>query len=138
MLDIPHAIMINVPEAYFRDGGFPEKKEAAFRRYYETMGRQGREDECFHHWISGIPVHEKNILEAFVCFRGAIQYKARVVEFRRNHTERFRVWDDVHECYAIYIDGPRNWVITTGPVIPAPEFIPQKGFRGFRYVETIF
>ena len=130
--DKPEAIMINVPNAFFEEKKQPilnwEAKEKAFRIFYETMGMPGNNEHgCFYHFISTVPVHR--VTSVYVCFKGKVQYKAVVVEYLRNQ--------------AVMLDGyehpePRNWVVTTGPVIKAPEGMIQKGFRGFRYCKNLF
>jgi hypothetical protein len=138
MRDHTTSIMINMPRAYFLDGGYPDLKERAFRQFYQRMGHDGHESDCFHHWISRVPVMAPHILDVFVCFHGLVQYRARVVEFRRHHTETFIVWDDELKCNMSIMDGPRNWMLTTGPVITAPPGMHQQGFRGFRYCSKLF
>ena len=126
---LPDSIMINVPEAFFQhQGKIVGDREAAFRRFYELMGTSEMpEDSAFYHFISSIPTLE--ILHVFVCFKGFVQYKAILVEFLRN--EPVMLADYQHP-------EPRNWCVTTGPVIKAPEGIVQKGFRGFRYCKDLF
>lgn len=116
----PDAIMINVPEGFFRDTQY---REESFRRYYESMGKPGNEDGCFYHWISTIPVQD--VTTVYVCFRGKVQYKAFLVEKIKNGRPRPE-WEQ------------RNWIVTTGPVEKPPVDIPQRGFRGFRYTKNLF
>ena len=85
------------------------------------------EDTCFYHFISTIPVHE--VTTVYVCFKGRVQYKAIVVQFLRMQSVML---DDYQH------PEPRNWVVTTGPVVKAPEGMMQKGFRGFRYCGELF
>jgi hypothetical protein len=124
----PEAIMINVPEAFFaHDGKIKGDREQHFRAYYELMGSQLCQGTTFYHFISTIPKHE--VTTVFVCFKGRVQYRAVLVEFLRN--KPVMLVDYKHP-------EPRNWCVTTGPVVKAPEIIEQKGFRGFRYCKMIF
>ena len=131
---IPESIMINVPYDYFCPDYFTryniEKvrrdKELAFRRFYETM--HTREDACFYHLISVVPAVD-TITTVYVCFKGFVQYKAILVKFLKK--EVFNLPGFHNEC-------PRNWCVTTGPVVKAPEPIEQRGFRGFRYTQELF
>jgi hypothetical protein len=116
----PEALMIHMPEDYFNDG---VNKEELLRRYYETMGYGNHEADCFYHFISSIPVHD--VTHVFVCFKGHVQYKAILVDKLRNQ----RPYPD-WEC--------RHYLVTTGPVIKAPEGMVQRGFRGFRYCRMLF
>lgn len=126
--EIPEAIMIHMPEDYFREGGYPERKLQLFRRFYETMGTGSGEDErCFYHFIGHIPRHPIN--RAFICFRGMVQYKAIIVEFLQNKPIKIPGYEHPR---------PRNWMVTTGPVERAPEGLIQPGFRGFRYTKNLF
>lgn len=125
MLERPAAILTNVPKAYFHDGGAPVMKEAAFRRFYESMGYDN--ESCFYHFISGVPVHP--VQHVYICFGGFVQYKAIVVEFLKNQPISLPNFDHPF---------PRNWMITTGPVVKAPPGMVQRGFRGFRYTKHLF
>lgn len=136
---IPEAIMIHVPEAFFdhkNEEGFGSsdiEREELFRRFYETMEER---DSCFYHFISTCPSHDiaEHITHIYVCFKGKVQYKAILVKFMRNEP----VYDgDYHH------PEPRNWCVTTGPVIkPAEDILLKdvwKGARqGFRYTKDIF
>ncbi len=122
--EIPEAIMIHMPEDYFRESGYPELKTALFRRFYEAMGTaEGEDDRCFYHFIGHIPRHE--VSRVYVCFHGFVQYKAIIVQFLR---------DSIGPGSQV----PRNFIVTTGPVEKAPEGMIQKGFRGFRYSNHLF
>ncbi len=148
---LPEAILINIPESYFLHGfNMPSyfqapnnykrykkereqhkaRREAAFRRFYETMHKRSDQD-CFYHFISSCPAEEiaKNIQFVYVCFQGFVQYKALLVEFRRN-----QAIDEPNYKHP----EPRDWCITTGPVVKAPEGFAQQGFRGFRYTKDLF
>lgn len=127
---IPDAILINVPDAFFKhEGKIKGDREQAFRRYYETMGSlPGLDDDaCFYHFISSIPTIE--VQWVYVCFRGYVQYKAILVKFMRNEPVMLATYQHPR---------PRNWCVTTGPVIKAPEQISMKGFRGFKYTKELF
>lgn len=128
LLEPPYAIMINVPEAFFKHNGkIKGDREEAFRRFYENMGHAAFEHDCFYHFISSIPKHEVQFV--YVCFRGYVQYKALLVQFLKNQPVNLPG----------YSHPARDWCVTTGPVVKAPkgEF-PQKGFQGFRYSEQLF
>jgi hypothetical protein len=129
MIEKPEAIMINVPEAFFKHKGkIVGDREKHFRAFYEAMGTSKLpEESCFYHFISTVPTHQVNIV--FVCFRGFVQYKAIIVEFLKN--KPVMLADYQHP-------KPRNWAVTTGPVVKAPEGMVQKGFRGFRYCKKLF
>jgi hypothetical protein len=130
MNEIPEAIMINVPEGFFKhDGKIEGDREEYFRRYYESMGTPQNEAGCFYHFISTIPTHHKNITTIFICFKGKVQYKAIIVEFLKNKPVMLEDYEHPE---------PRNWVVTTGPVVKPTKDIPQKGFRGFRYCPMFF
>ena len=119
---IPDAIMINVPEAFFKhQGKIVGDREEAFRRLYETMGQRGG-DDCFYHFISSVPTVE-DIMHVYVCFKGFIQYKAILVKFMKAEAVDL----------PSYQHPARDWCVTTGPVVKPKEPVPQKGFRGFRY-----
>jgi hypothetical protein len=129
LTDKPEAIMINVPDAFFKhDGKIKGDREEHFRRFYECMGTgELPEDSCFYHFISTVPVHE--VTTVFVCFKGHIQYKAIVVQFLKKQPVMLKDYQHPE---------PRNWCVTTGPVVKAPEGMLQKGFRGFRYCKMLF
>lgn len=126
---IPDSILINVPNAFFlHEGKITGDREAAFRRFYEAMGTaELSSDAAFYHFMGAIPTIE--IQHIFVCFKGLVQYKAILVEFLRN--QPVMLHDYQHP-------EPRNWCVTTGPVIKAPFEITQKGFQGFRYTKELF
>lgn len=121
--------MINVPEAFFsHKGKIQGDREKHFREFYESMGTDRLpSDSCFYHFISTIPVHE--VLTAFVCFKGFVQYRAIIVKFLKMEPVFLPSYEHPE---------PRNWMVTTGPVIKAPTPIPMKGFRGFRYTNNLF
>jgi len=128
LISPPEAIMINIPEAWFTNDGksalAQATRRAALEIYYENMGGPKDPEGCFYHFISTIPRYE--VLELYVCYLGAVRYKARVAGFIRND-------------FAPYPDSPRrNYVIATGPVIKPPVAMAMKGFRGFRYSQKIF
>ncbi len=145
--EVPDAIMINIPLGFFTHGydAATEKlkneanrttelqhratRETMFRRFYEQMGNytSHSENDCFYHFIGTVPVHP--VTTVFVCFNGFVQYKAIIVEFLRNQPVMLPTYQHPE---------PRNWMITTGPVVKAPHDIPQKGFRGFRYTKMLF
>lgn len=128
MNEILDAIMIHMPNAFFKEEGYPRLKMASFRRFYETMGTaDGDDDRCFHHFIGQIP--RQPVSRVFVCFHGFVQYRAFVVEFIRNKPLILPGYSHPR---------PRNWMVTTGPVEKAPEGMIQKGFRGFRYTKNLF
>lgn len=128
---IPEHIMINVPEAFFKhDGQIKGNREAAFRRFYESMGKPGDfENSCFYHFISSVPTIQ--VGHVYVCFKGFVQYKAIVVQFLKNQPVHLQEENYHHP-------ESRDWCITTGPVIKAPEGLVQKGFQGFRYCKELF
>jgi hypothetical protein len=139
---LPEAIMINIPTGYFNHlydeldttktlSEWQNLREKAFRHFYESMGSQIEPDRCFYHFISTCPSAdiEPHITSVYVCFRGFVQYKAILVKFMRN--QPVMLPDYKHP-------EPRNWCVTTGPVIKAPSEISIKGFRGFRYTEHLF
>lgn len=117
----PVAIMINIPEAFFKD-----HDEMSFRRFYQAMGREPFENAHFNHFISCIPKME--VQHAYVCFKGKVQYKAIVVQYIKDGIPQGLPYAE-----------RRDWLVLTGPVVKAPENIEQRGFRGFQYVyEDLF
>lgn len=135
---IPDSIMINVPENFFVHNyslacpidkkKWMDRREQAFRHHYEAMGvGEINEDSCFYHFISSVPVLDE-LLYVYVCFRGFIQYRAILVQFLKNQPVMLPTYQHPE---------PRDWCITTGPVVKAPagEF-PQAGFRGFKYCSS--
>lgn len=122
----PSAIMTNVPLAWFTDKNITPE---AYLKWY--LGMNTDEERIFYHFISACPTIE--ILDVFLCFDGKVQLKARVAEFKRKATISF---PNEHGGFDIY--GPRNWMITCGPVVKVPYEIPQKGFQGFRYCRELF
>lgn len=138
IVEIPEAIMINVPETFFIDKGkyhpvFSKSDYEAglywFKQHYETMGTELNPEGLFYHFISSVPVHQRYMTHVYICFGGLVQYKAIVVEF----IKQSNCADRGFRNYPV-----RDWVVTTGPVIKAPEGMVQKGFRGFRYCKNLF
>lgn len=127
---IPEAILINVPDAFFNHKGKIEgDREIAFRKFYEQMGKSDNSEDCFYHFISSIPTVEQ-IQYVYVCFKGYVQYRAILVQFLRNQPVMLPGYQHPE---------PRNWCVTTGPVIKALENnFPMKGFRGFKYTKQLF
>lgn len=119
----PEAIMINVPREFFKR--YTVKQ---FMKYYESMGQEGLESACFYHFISSIPVSQ-DLSDIYICFLGRVVYKAKIVTFLKNESVTYDSGQVV---------GPRNWVVTTGPVVKPPKKISQEGFRGFRYCNQLF
>lgn len=120
----PVAMAINVPETYFTEGEGMLKRRRAFEQYYEAMGTEVLPDGCFYHFIGNIPVHD--LLDVYVCYLGFVRYRARIAGFIRNG-------------HAPYPDSPkRNYIITTGPVVKAPDGLVMRGFRNFRYCQHLF
>jgi len=119
-MNLQDAIMINVPAAFFKE----KMTLLTFCRFYKEMNKH--EDYHFYHFIATIP--RAQVCDIYICAHGRVVLKAKIVEFLRNEVVEFE--DGPH--------GPRNWVITTGPVVFAPHRIEQKGFRGFRYTQQLF
>lgn len=127
IIERPEAIMINVPAVFFRNEGCPIRKMIHFCRYYEAMGSGHYENAVFCHFISSIPRHQVD--HVYICFAGRVVYRAILVEFQAKTRQ------PIPELEYPY---PKNFCITTGPVIKAPFKIIQRGFRGFRYTKNLF
>lgn len=127
---VPEHIMINVPIAFFCEESERRSAEKmqSFQRYYEMMGKGIFENDCFYHFISRVPTLD-TITHVYVCFDGFVQYKAILVQFLKN--QPVMLHDYRHP-------EPRDWCITTGPIVKPPFEIKQQGFQGFRYCKELF
>lgn len=127
----PAGIMTNVPLAFFADNTnrwpahatTPGRRMIFYRDWY--LSQTNTNDIIFYHFISIVPVHD--IVDVVICFGGKMQLKCKCT-FLKNEPLMLQTYNHPE---------PRNWMITTGPVIQAPRGQLIRGFRGFRYLKQI-
>lgn len=125
---IPEAIITNVPKSFFIESNY---KPEDYLKWY--MGMNQHEDRVFYHFISSVPKFE--ILDVYICWHGRIQIKARVAQFLKNHALRLPTVNGGIETFP-----KRDWMVTCGPVVKAPDtedMIIRAG-QGFRYTKPLF
>lgn len=71
-----------------------------------------------------------DILHCYIVYNGFIRWRCNIAEFLPGQTMYFFSGP----CGEREVTG-RAWMILTAPVIKAPQEIPMRGFRGFRYTE---
>jgi hypothetical protein len=91
-----------------------------------------RDDAIWNFRLTNLPLHD--VAYVYLIFEGFIQYRGNLVQYERNVAKEFY---DAPDC-KVRSFPPSNWVLFTGPVIPAPREWPMKGFQGFRYTTKLF
>jgi hypothetical protein len=122
----PEGILITMPERFFDEypGG-----EDTFRRIIEAL--EHLPTPVWGNTISSIP--KLPVVYCYICFRGYIQYRLNIMEFRSGESREY------HDGGIVRVFKNKNWVDLTGPVVKAPDgMFPKKGFQGFRYVKKLF
>lgn len=81
------------------------------------------------YWITSGAKPKHDVPDVYILISGRIRFKCTFVESHGPRTVKF---NDGREIYG------RGWVVITGPAERPPRPIYMKGFRGFRYTETLF
>jgi hypothetical protein len=128
----PEALLTNVPVSFFEDNNnqwspaMPlAKRMILFRDWY--VQQTDSDLPIFYHFISGKP--KQDVPVVFICWGGRVQVKCAIVDILVNQPLILPTYQHLQ---------PRNWLVTGGPVIAAPDIIAQPGFRGFRYTKMLF
>ncbi len=122
---VPDAILVTLPEAWFAD--FADD-EAAFWRAMRASDTC--DDFIWHQTIGTIPTID--VPYVYLVFRGKVQCRLSVVEYKRNRSMAFQR----NGFVAVFPN--KNWVLLAGPVVKAPSTFLMRGFQGFRYCSLIF
>ena len=123
----PEAIILTMPVAFFKDR---DMDQDAFGEYFERFMRS--EDALWNYKKHTLPTQE--IIWVYLVWNGKVQFRLNFVEYQRNKSKTFT---DAYDGKAR--EFPKmNWIILSGPAIPAPYDIPMKGFQGHRYTKKIF
>lgn len=123
----PVAIILTLPVQFFKER---QMDEESFKKYFERLMR--KEDMLWNFRLTNLPTHD--VAWVYFNFFGKVHYRLNLVMYQRNAAKSF---NDTPDGITRDFDAS-NWVICTGPVVPAPYEISMKGFQGFRYSKQIF
>lgn len=123
----PEAIILTMPVAFFKDRGMDQE---VFGKYFERFMRH--EDSLWNFKKTQLPTVE--VAWVYLVWLGKIQFRLNFVEYQRNKS---KVFTDAYDGKARSFPK-MNWIILSGPAIPAPYDIPMKGFQGHRYTKKLF
>ena len=123
----PEAIILTMPVAFFKDRGvFEDKFFDLFERYMR------REDAIWNFRKTQLPTQD--VAWVYLLWSGKIQFRLNFVQYERNVAKVFDdSWDGKARIFPV-----SNWIILSGPAIPAPYEMPMKGFQGHRYTQKLF
>lgn len=125
--DIPEAIILTMPVAFFKDRNMSYHEFC--KLFEETMSD---EDSTWNFVKKNLPIHD--VAFVYIVFDGFVQYRTNMVSYERNKTMEFY---DAPDGKVRRFDN-KNWIILSGPAIIAPYDIPMKGFQGHRYSKKLF
>lgn len=123
----PEGIAITMPVAFFQDRNM---SYADFCKEFEQA--LASEDGYWNFICKNLPTQD--VLYVYIIFDKHIQYRCNLVCYERNKTKEFA---DAPDGLVRRFEN-KNWILLSGPVVIAPDAIPQKGFQGFRYTTKIF
>ena len=105
-------------------------KEKGYRNWLRNfLDAMGIEDWTYWMRQGTKPVHSDHLLHVYLCIGGKIRYRANFVSAEG---PREMIFNDGKKMYA------KAWIVMCGPVAKPEYDIPWKGFRGFRYTQTLF
>ena len=151
----PEAIILTMPVAFFKDRmgnpytwfcskkrntekffGMHKQSELMdmylneFSEYFERFMRH--EDATWHFKKKQLPTQD--VAWVYLVWNGKVQFRLNFVQYERNVSKSFSdAWDGKTREFP-----KQNWIILSGPAIPAPYDMPMKGFQGHRYTEKLF
>ena len=117
----PDGIIITISQGMLKEKGLRNW----LRNFLDAMDK-----ECTYWMRTGTkPVHVDHLMYVYLCIGGKIRYRCNFLGTWGPLTMTF---NDGVTMYA------RAWIEMCGPVERPAEVIPWKGFRGFRYTQTLF
>lgn len=106
-------------------------KEKGVRNWLKNFLQAMAQEDWLYYFRQGtIPRYADHLMYVYLCIGNKIRYRINFVEAIGSRSFTFD-----NEEGSIY---GKAWIVTCGPVVKAPHDIPRKGFRGFRYTQTIF
>jgi hypothetical protein len=124
---LAEGIALTLPVAFFDDRGCTVAEfEKLFVRYMR------KEDAIWNFRLTNLPT--RDFVYVYLVFEGLIQYRCNFVMLERNKAKSFYDSPDGNVRHF----PPTNWILFTGPAVPAPYEMPQRGFQGFRYTTKLF
>jgi len=91
--------------------------------------KRAMDSEGWSYWFRQGAKPKYDILYVYLCILGRVRYR---INYVGSETGFKKFLNDGEGMYA------KVWLITCGPLVEAPQKIPMKGFRGFRYTEFLF
>ena len=123
LIESPDAIIVTLPKRFF--------EEYNHARYLEDIQRMNTADGTWYRAVKNLP--KQDVLYVYVIIDNKVSHRTNLVEYQRNKTYTFPRPEGGSRTFE-----NKNWIITCGPVIMAPDDIPMKGFQGFRYSAKLF
>lgn len=123
----PEAIILTMPVAFFKER---EMDQESFGKYFERFMR--RPESLWNYKKKQLPTEE--VAWVYLVWNGKVQFRLNFVQYERNKSKTF---NDTYDG-KVRKFPKMNWIILSGPAIPAPYEIPMKGFQGHRYTQKIF
>jgi hypothetical protein len=117
----PDAIIITISAAMLKEKGLRNW----LRNFLDAMAR---ENHTYWFRLGSVPRFDE-LLYVYLCIGGYVKYRCF---FAGTHPAGWMTFQDGKQLYG------KAWVYACGPVRKAPERIPMKGFRGFRYTHKLF
>lgn len=119
-MDRPDGIIITISQGMLREKGYKNW----LRNFLDAMSK-----EDWTYWMRQGSKPKYDFLYVYLNIGGKIRYRANFVSTEGPGEKTF---SDGKRMYG------KAWIVMCGPVMKAPALHPMKGFRGFRYTETIF
>ncbi len=124
LLSRPTGIIVSIPRIFIEEVGKPYV-ERAFEAHLSKY------DGTVFYWkIANRPRFD--VLHCYIVFKNLIRWRCNIAGFSQGGPMTF--WG-LHGERTV---EARAWMILSAPVVRAPLEIPMRGFRGFRYTDSLW
>lgn len=122
--EVPEGIIVTLPKRFF--------EEYDHAKYlWELQQMNERDDFVWYRAVKNLP--KMDVLYVYVIIDNKVNHRTNLLQYERNKTYTFPRPEGGRRTFE-----NKNWILTCGPVVMAPEEIPMKGFQGFRYTHKLF
>lgn len=123
----PEAIILTMPVAFFQDRNMDQE---SFGKYFQEC--MSDPDMLWNYKKKQLPTQE--VAWVYLIWSGKVQFRLNFVQYERNVSKVFTdAWDGKPRTFP-----KMNWIILSGPAVPAPYEIKMQGFQGHRYCKKLF